>query len=176
MTTAAIAIGGNVGDVPATLARAVKAIGELPGTGVRRVSSLYRTPPVGGPVNADGSSAQPDFLNGALVVDTSLSPEKLMDALLAIEAGLGRVRGVQDGPRTVDLDLVLWEGLTMDTPKVILPHPRMHERGFVLAPLAEIAPELVHPVIGKTVGELLAALPETGVGFMRLEFRPEVPA
>jgi len=162
-----VAIGGNVGDVAHTLARAIRAMDALPATRVTAVSPLFRTRPVGGP------PGQPDFLNGAAAVETSLEPADLMARLLEIERELGRRRDVPDGPRTVDLDLLLWEERVVEEPIVTLPHPRMAGRGFVLAPLARIAPGARHPQSGETVAAMLAALgPDIGVDPDPVAFDP----
>ena len=120
---------------------------------MRAVSSFYDTAPV-------GYTDQPRFLNGAMLLETELEPLKLMCSLLAIERAMGRDRSlvVAKGPRTIDLDLLLMDGVVMTTDQLTLPHPAMAERRFVLEPLAEIAPEMVDPVSGKTVSEMLAAL------------------
>ncbi len=144
-------LGANLGDRAATLARALELLDGLAETDVVAVSSFRETEPV-------GYLEQPRFLNAAAAVDTSLRPEALLAALLGIEHELGRVReGPRFGPRTVDLDLLLVEGVTLDQPGLTLPHPRLHERVFALAPLAELDPSLVVPGHG-SVRELLDAL------------------
>ncbi len=120
---------------------------------VRAVSSFYDTEPV-------GYVEQPRFLNGALLLETELEPLELMRGLLEIERAMGRERegAVAKGPRVIDLDLLLYGDVVMETEELTLPHPEMQERRFVLEPLAEIAPEMVHPVLGVTVREMLAGL------------------
>jgi 2-amino-4-hydroxy-6-hydroxymethyldihydropteridine diphosphokinase len=146
---AAVALGSNLesrfGDRRANLLEAVRRVGEL--GEVRSVSSFYETEPV-------GFVAQPRFLNAALVLETALEPPELMRGLLAVERAMGRERVVAKGPRVIDLDLLLYDDVVMETGELVLPHPEMQERRFVLEPLAEIAPGMVHPVLGLTVGEL----------------------
>jgi 2-amino-4-hydroxy-6-hydroxymethyldihydropteridine diphosphokinase len=146
-----VGLGANLGDRAATLARALELLDGTPETEVVAVSAFRETDPV-------GYLEQPRFLNAAAAVDTSLQPEALLTALLDIERELGRVReGPRFGPRTVDLDLLLVEGVTLDEPGLTLPHPRLHERVFALVPLAELDPSLVVPGHG-SVQELLDAL------------------
>ncbi|MBW8313093.1 MAG: 2-amino-4-hydroxy-6-hydroxymethyldihydropteridine diphosphokinase [Rhizobium sp.] len=153
-----VAFGGNEGEVQANLLAALDALGALPGTSVQRRSSFYRTP-------AWGRTDQPDFLNGVVELRTELDASELMQALLRIETGLGRVRGgdvERWGPRTVDLDLLVYGDEARDEPGLTLPHPRLHERAFVLVPLAEIAPDLAVPGQGR-VSDLLAAVDASGI-------------
>ncbi len=152
---AAIALGSNLdsawGDPAAAIAEAVRRLGAL--GKVTAVSTLRETEPV-------GYADQPKFVNGAALVDTQLGPPALMQALLAVEQAMGRVRdGVAaKGPRVIDLDLLLYDGNVLSTSELSLPHPAMHTRRFVLEPMAEIAPEMVHPVFGKTMRGLLEDL------------------
>jgi 2-amino-4-hydroxy-6-hydroxymethyldihydropteridine diphosphokinase len=153
---AAIALGSNLesrfGDREANLWEAVERLREL--GDVKAVSSSYDTKPV-------GYLDQPRFLNAAVLLETSLEPTELMRSLLRIEQTMGRERvgAVAKGPRVIDLDLLLYGQVVMNTTELTLPHPEMMERRFVLEPLAEIAPSMVHPVLGLSVGEMLARTP-----------------
>ncbi|HJW27368.1 MAG TPA: 2-amino-4-hydroxy-6-hydroxymethyldihydropteridine diphosphokinase [Rhodocyclaceae bacterium] len=150
MKAAYIALGANLGDPVATVRAAFAALSDLDGVRLVAASSLYRTAPV-------GLTDQPDFINAVARVDTCLAPEALLRALLGLEAEFGRVRQEKNGPRTLDLDLLLYENLVLDTPDLVLPHPRLHLRAFVLAPLAEVAPDLAIPGRG-TVAAWLPAV------------------
>ena len=146
-----IGLGANLGDREATLRRAIELLGAEPGIKVVAVSTLRETDPV-------GYLDQPRFLNGAAGLETKLEPRELMERLLAVERALGRDRsGPRYGPRTVDLDLLLYGEETADEPGLTLPHPRLHERRFVLEPLVELDANLVVPGRGP-VATLLAAL------------------
>jgi 2-amino-4-hydroxy-6-hydroxymethyldihydropteridine diphosphokinase len=149
-----IGLGSNVGNRAAHLERARVALGELPSTRLLAFSRIYETDPVG-PVE------QGRFLNAAAEIETSLEPLDLLRALRDMEAGEGRPdreHRVRWGPRTLDLDILLYDRRVLDAPELSIPHPRMHERAFVLRPLAELDPDALHPVLGKSVGELLRAL------------------
>src|SRR5262249_50636824 len=149
MATAYIALGSNLGDRAATLLAAVRELNATPGVRVTRLSTFHDTEPVGGPVG------QSRFLNAAAELSTTLGAEDLLHTLLAVEQKFGRVRREKDGPRTLDLDLLLYDDLRRDAPDPVVPHPRLHQRRFVLAPLAEIAPAVVPPGLGRTVKQLL---------------------
>jgi 2-amino-4-hydroxy-6-hydroxymethyldihydropteridine diphosphokinase len=148
-TTAYIALGSNLGDRRGMLDQALQLLREHPQVRATQVSSYHETEPVGGP------PGQSPYLNAAAELQTDLPPRDLLRLLLDIESRLGRVRQERFGPRTIDLDLLLYGNATSDDEKLTLPHPRMHERLFVLRPLAEIAPRARHPRLGLTVRELL---------------------
>jgi 2-amino-4-hydroxy-6-hydroxymethyldihydropteridine diphosphokinase len=151
LTTAYVGIGANLGDRKATIERAVELLRAAPDVEVLAVSSLRETDPV-------GLEDQPRFLNGAVAVETSLTARELLDLLLETERRLGRTRsGPRFGPRTIDLDLLVYGDEQLDEPSLTIPHPRLHERRFALEPLAEVAPALVVPGCG-AVKELLAGL------------------
>jgi pantoate--beta-alanine ligase len=152
MPQALLALGSNLGDRAATLDRAIELLRQVAGTVVLRVSRWHETDPVG------GTSGQGASLNGAAIVQTSLDPHALLGELQRIENQLGRVRAERWGPRTIDLDLLLFDALVMNTDRLTIPHPRMTQRRFVLLPAAEIAPEMIHPVSGCSVLELCVRL------------------
>lgn len=151
-----IGIGSNLAHPPAEtpLATVAAALAALPGAGieVRARSGWYSSAPV--PL-----SDQPWFVNGVAMVTSGLPPQALLAALLAVEADFGRIRGEPNAARTLDLDLLDYDSRLYDTPALVLPHPRLHQRRFVLAPLCEIAPQWRHPRLGRSAAELLARLP-----------------
>jgi len=156
MVDAYVGLGANLGDPRAQLEAALGALASHPGVELRAVSSAYESDPVG-PVGD-----QPAFLNAVALVGTTLAPGALLRALLEIEDALGRTRIVRFGPRTCDLDLLLYGRTVLDEPDLVLPHPRLAERRFVLEPLAELAPELELPD-GRRVADLLATVADQGV-------------
>ncbi len=141
MHTAYIALGGNLGDPESRVRRGIAALAELPQVRLVAASSLYRSA-------ALGLADQPDFINAVAQLAPALAPQTLLAALLAIEKRCGRERSFRNAPRTLDLDLLLYDAQSIDEPGLAVPHPRMHERAFVLAPLVEIAPACVIPGIG----------------------------
>ena len=144
-----LSLGSNVGDREACLRDALI---RLSATGcVVAVSSFYETEPV-------EFTSQPWFLNCAVVLETDLTPQQLMSALLSIEEEMGRRRIQKKGPRSIDIDILMFDDIVMDSKELIIPHPAMHERRFVLEPLAEIATNAIHPVFKKTISELRDAL------------------
>jgi 2-amino-4-hydroxy-6-hydroxymethyldihydropteridine diphosphokinase len=143
----AIALGSNLGDSQAILFSAIDALAQTPGIRVQSKSNWYRTPAVGPP--------QPDYLNGCALLQVEIIPELLLEILLKIENNFGRQRNERWGPRTLDLDILLYENRIIETAKLQIPHPRMRERAFVLVPLAEIAPNWIEPVSVRTIKELL---------------------
>jgi 2-amino-4-hydroxy-6-hydroxymethyldihydropteridine diphosphokinase len=155
MNTAYVALGANLGDPASTVRAAFGALANLPESRITRCSSLYRTTPV-------GIAEQPDFINAVVALATTLAPETLLDELLELESRFGRQRAEKNGPRTLDLDLLLYNDIFLDLPRLTLPHPRLHLRAFVLQPLAEIAPDLQIPGRGG-IGAWLPAVANQGI-------------
>jgi 2-amino-4-hydroxy-6-hydroxymethyldihydropteridine diphosphokinase len=143
--TAYIALGANLGDREQNLRSAITALNDTPGCNVVRVSSFLENPAVGGPADS------PPFLNAAAELRTTFDPHQLLQRLLEIEKTLGRDRRERWAPRTIDLDLLLFDDQIIDDPDLKVPHPLMHTRRFVLQPLAEIAPNVVHPILRTTI-------------------------
>ena len=146
-----VGLGANVGDPRRQLAEALKRLHAAEEVEVTRVSTFYRNPPL-------GPADQPWYVNAAARVRTRLGPEELLGLLQQVETAMGRVRGERWGPRRLDLDLLLFNGEVIFAPNLVVPHPEMHRRAFVLVPLAEIAPQAWHPVMDKSAGDLLSEL------------------
>jgi 2-amino-4-hydroxy-6-hydroxymethyldihydropteridine diphosphokinase len=146
--TVYLALGSNLDNRLANLKRAVTALS--PQMDVKAKSHIYETPPW-------GYEDQPKFLNQVIQVKTYLEPEPLLKHIKRLEVMLGRKASFQNGPRLIDMDILFYDDLILNTPSLVIPHPRLHERGFVLLPLMDIAPDLVHPVLQKSVRELLAS-------------------
>ncbi|MBM7580678.1 2-amino-4-hydroxy-6-hydroxymethyldihydropteridine diphosphokinase [Jeotgalibacillus terrae] len=156
MPTAYLSLGSNIGDAKRNLQEAVKMLDASPSIEVTKVSSIYETDPV-------GFTDQQVFLNIAAEVKTELSAEGLLDEAQGVEQSLGRERKIHWGPRTIDLDILLYDTDNIQSERLTVPHPYMHERSFVLVPLNEIAAGAVHPVSGKSVRELLSHTGSEGV-------------
>lgn len=160
--TAYVALGSNLGDREAILRDALDAIGCIERTKVTRVSDIIETPPMGQP-------GQRDYLNAVAALHTEMSPRELLEQFLEIEAAHGRTRSEQSrwGSRVLDIDLLLYGEQVIDEPGLTVPHPHMHERLFVLQPLSQIAPDVMHPVLGKPVHVLLEDLKACRHGGMK---------
>ncbi|MBU7583768.1 MAG: 2-amino-4-hydroxy-6-hydroxymethyldihydropteridine diphosphokinase [Nostoc sp. TH1S01] len=143
----AVALGSNLGDSQTILAAAIAQLSAIPKIQLEATSSWYRTKAVGPP--------QPDYINGCVIMQVDMTPQLLLETLLATEQQFGRVRQERWGPRSLDLDLLLYDQVILDTPNLQIPHPRMRERAFVLVPLAEIAPDWIEPVSGYTIKQLV---------------------
>jgi 2-amino-4-hydroxy-6-hydroxymethyldihydropteridine diphosphokinase len=167
MPRAWVGIGSNMGDRLGYVKRALEAMAQLPNTYVVSVSSVYETVPV-------GSVGQPHFLNAVAELETDVEPVDLMRGLLAIETACGRIRTGVWEPRTLDLDLILYDEVEMESQELRLPHPRARSRAFVLVPLAELAPDLSFPGDAGSVNELLEALGEIGSSVRRFGDPPSI--
>jgi 2-amino-4-hydroxy-6-hydroxymethyldihydropteridine diphosphokinase len=149
-----IALGTNLGDRLANLRTALDAL--PPEVVILDKSKIYETP-------AWGFEDQPAFLNMAVKGRTDLKPEALLKHLKLLETRLGREPSFHWGPRLIDIDLLFYDDLILDTPRLVIPHPRLHERAFVLVPLADIAPDFIHPTLGKTIRELLEGMDKSNI-------------
>lgn len=150
-----VGLGSNLGDRAAYLLLGLSALSRLPKTHLLRLSPVYETDPVGPP--------QPPYLNMVAELETALSPKGLLAEMLRVEKALGRERRERWGPRTLDLDLLLYGDLVLEEAGLSVPHPRLHERAFVLVPLLDLLPEGRHPLLGQSFAELLASLDASSV-------------
>ncbi|MEA5114923.1 MAG: 2-amino-4-hydroxy-6-hydroxymethyldihydropteridine diphosphokinase [Geobacteraceae bacterium] len=149
-----LALGSNIGDRELNLLRAVAEIGKIPDVRITGLSGFYDTDPV-------STVPQDPFINAVLCCEVSMGPHQLLDELQRIESGVfRRKRNIPQGPRTMDLDILLFDDLVISDDRLTIPHPRLHQRRFVLVPLTEIAPDLVHPLIRNSVKEILDSLPD----------------
>lgn len=148
MPTTYIGIGSNLGEREENCLTAIKLLGDS-GLIIKKQSSMYETAPW-------GVEEQPGFINMAIEIETSLEPERLLQVLKGVEQEIGRQESYRWGPRIIDLDILLYADIIINSPILQIPHPLMHQRGFVLKPMSEIAPDVLHPVIKKTIGKLLA--------------------
>ena len=156
MKKCAIALGSNLGDSRKTLEDSLTVLNNTPGIELLKVSSWYQTKPV-------STIEQPDYINGCAILNVRQTPEELLTLLQAIELQFGRVRKEKWSARTLDLDILLYEDLIIHTPNLIIPHPRMQERAFVLVPLAEIAADWQEPKSGKAIAKLTGEIDSSGV-------------
>lgn len=163
--TAYIGLGANLGDRLDSLREAVRLLGFGQGIVVKRCSPVYETEPVGGP-------PQGRFLNAVLDIQTGLEPEFLLERCEEVENAMGRERIERWGPRTIDIDILLYGDAIVRSETLEIPHPRMHERAFVLTPLADLAPEVVHPVFGVTVTDLLDRTGSDGIQLTSYRLAP----
>jgi len=154
--TVYLGLGSNLGDRFANIQEAVNRLGRSTGCTVTEVSAVYETAPVGGP-------DQPDYLNAAIALETSLEADRLLDICIETEQKMGRVRGERWSARIIDIDILLFGGSRIKTDSLTVPHPRMLERGFVLVPLADIAPDTVHPLKKLPVIELVRECDVSGI-------------
>jgi 2-amino-4-hydroxy-6-hydroxymethyldihydropteridine diphosphokinase len=152
--TVYIALGTNLGDRPANLRAAIRSM--PPAVRVLAESHVYETPPW-------GYEDQPAFLNMVFKAETKLGPEALLGYLKQLEVKLGREQNFRWGPRLIDLDILFYDDLVLNSPPLVIPHPRLHERAFVLVPLADVAPDLIHPIFKRSVREFLAEIDPQGI-------------
>jgi 2-amino-4-hydroxy-6-hydroxymethyldihydropteridine diphosphokinase len=151
-----IGIGSNIGDKTANCKKAIELLKENPQIKVTKISDFYETEPV-------GYKEQEWFVNCAVEIETDLNPQELLLLCHMIESELGRERKIKYGPRTIDLDILLYNNDIIDTTKLKIPHPEMHKRSFVLKPLSDIAPDAVHPALRKKIADLTVAITEKGI-------------